>query len=104
MRRDSQGDIRGMRCSGHAVFDIEGGVDIVCAGVSALTGALVLGLSKVVGIEALEEEADGMLNIMVPENVTAEQWRSAQILLKTTVLALRELEQNYKGFIKLDLM
>ena len=79
MRRDSQGEIRGLRCSGHAAFDIEGGVDIVCAGVSALTGALALGLSEVVG-------------------------KSAQVLLKTAVLALRELEKNYQGFVAVKMV
>lgn len=102
MRRDSQGEIRSLRCSGHAAFDIEGGVDIVCAGVSALTGALALGLNKVIGIDALREEADGLLSFSIPEDVTNEQWHSAQVLLNTTVLALQELQQNYEGFVTVE--
>ena len=94
MRRDSQGEIRGLRCSGHAAFDIEGGVDIVCAGVSALTGALALGLSEVVGL----------LDICLPEDISAEQLKSAQVLLKTAVLALRELEKNYQGFVAVKMV
>ena len=102
MRRDSQGAIRSLRCSGHAAFDIEGGVDIVCAGVSALTGALALGLGEVVGIDALRSEADGLLDFSIPENISGEQWASAQVLLKTVVLALSELERNYKGFLAVE--
>lgn len=104
MRRDSQGEIRGLRCSGHAAFDIEGGVDIVCAGVSALTGALALGLSEVVGIDALQNESDGLLDICLPEDISAEQWKSAQVLLKTAALALRELEKNYQGFVAVKMV
>ena len=77
-------------------------MDIVCAGVSALTGALALGLGEVVGIDALRSEADGLLDFSIPENISGEQWASAQVLLKTVVLALSELERNYKGFLAVE--
>ena len=99
MRRDPEGEIRSLRCSGHAAFNIEGGVDIVCAGVSALMGALVLGLTKVVGIDIPAEDGDGLLGVSIPPDITAEQKRSAQVLLETAVLSLAELAQNYKGFV-----
>ena len=99
VRRDSRGQIRELRCSGHAVFNEEGGVDIVCAGVSALMGALVLGLTEVVGVAAEIQEGDGLLHVSLPDSLSSEQEHSAQVLMCTTQLALCELARNYKGFI-----
>lgn len=102
VRRDSRGQIRELRCSGHAAFDMEGGVDIVCAGVSALMGALVLGLTQVVGIAPAVQEDDGLMQVTLPNSLDYEQEHSAQVLMCTAQLALRELEQNYKGFISMS--
>lgn len=101
VRRDFRERVCSVRCSGHAAFDIEGGVDIVCAGVSALMGALVLGLKNIVGIDADIEEKDGFMSVYIPSDIDEHRDREAQILLKTTVLALQELSANYKGFIKI---
>ena len=102
VRRDSGGRIRVLRCSGHAAFDMEGGVDIACAGVSALMCAAANGLEQVVGIEgAVSEEGDGLVVIELPKDIDPEKDRSAQVLLETTALALSDIAKYYAGFVEI---
>ncbi len=90
-----------MRCSGHAAFDNEDGEDIVCAGVSALLGALAGGLQKVVGIDISLEEGDGLMALRIPARLSPEQMAGAQVLMQSTVLALEELAKCYVGFLQI---
>ena len=103
MRRDSGDGIISLDCSGHAVFDNEDGGDIVCAGVSALMGSLVGGLRSVVGISDLAvQEGDGLMAVSLPSSLKPEQLSGAQILLRTTVLALEEMSRYYQGFLEIE--
>ena len=100
VRSDAQGRIRYLSCSGHARFDHEGGTDIVCAGVSALTGALIIGLTQVIGVPVSYERASGVTKIRVPARLPEVESGQVQVLMKTTVRALEELAQHYEGFLR----
>jgi len=101
VRRDLRGRIRHLSCSGHARFDPEGGVDVVCAGVSALLGALAIGLTQVVGAPVSLRAGDGRLLVRVPARMPEELAGPVQVLLETTVLALQQIQENYQGFLKI---
>ena len=101
-RRDLKGCIRHISCRGHAGFDPEGGVDIVCAGVSALMGAMAVGLTEVVKAPVKVSEGDGRMVIDIPGDLTEEQSKAAQVLAETIIKALEQLARNYAGFIKLN--
>jgi uncharacterized protein YsxB (DUF464 family) len=98
-RKDSTGHIWSLECSGHAGFDEE--LDLVCAAVSALTGALGLGFSRVLSLPAALEAADGSFRLrLMPAQALHPEFPAAQVLLRTTVLALSEMIQHYPGFIQ----
>ncbi len=104
IRRDACGRLRYLSCSGHARFDPEGGVDVLCAAVSALTGALAIGLTEVVGAPVCLSAGDGRLTIRVPARLSREQSALVQVLMETTVRALAQLQEKYVGFLKIRVL
>ena len=88
----------GFSCEGHAEFD-EHGQDIVCAAVSALTGALGLGLTEVAGLPLKPEVGEGVFRLRLPQ-LNPEQELQAALLLDTTVAALAQMEEVYSGFVE----
>ena len=98
-QEDHNGLIWSLHCSGHAGFDQD--LDLVCAAVSALTGALGLGFSRVLTIPVELQAGDGSFELQLhPRQPDHAEFSSAQVLLRTTVLALSEMIQHYPGFIR----
>ncbi|MCI9564437.1 MAG: ribosomal-processing cysteine protease Prp [Eubacterium sp.] len=89
----------GFRIEGHAGYADEG-EDIICAGIS------VLAINFVNSIEGLtsdkfsqfEHEDDGIIDFEFTDTISNE----AEILIKSLVLGLEQLEKEYKDFISLD--
>lgn len=104
IRRDRDGRVRELSCTGHARFDAEGGVDIVCAGVSALLGALAIGLTEVVRAPVSLDASDGSMRFRIPARLPEGQSASVQVLLETTVRALEDLQEHYAGFVRVRLL
>lgn len=79
------------------------GRDIVCAAVSALTQAAVLGIDEVVRCPAMVEEGEGYLacNVWCPRRVEPEVLRGAQVILETTYLALKDISEQYPERVSL---
>ncbi len=94
--------LSGFEVSGHA--ELEGqGRDILCAAVSALTQAAVIGLERVV-LCPLEVEVDrGYLFCRVKHSsgLRAGSWREAQVILETTYLALADIGEQYSERLSL---
>ena len=91
-------DIVKYSVSGHTGFG-PAGEDIVCAAVSALCQAALNGLTDVVGIIAGFEVREGYLECIIPETISEPERRDADILLKTLVLSLKDLEEQYGDYI-----
>ena len=91
-------DIVKYTVSGHTGFG-EAGEDIVCAAVSALCQAALNGLTDVIGISAGFEVREGYLECVIPEMLSENQRRDADILLNTLVLSLKDLEEQYGDYI-----
>lgn len=100
-QEDDKGQIWLLHCQGHAGF--EGELDLVCAAVSALTGALGIAFTQVVELPNCLEVADGnfrlALTTEVDQPLLHPEFVKAQVVLKTTVLALQEMIEHYPGFI-----
>lgn len=97
-QQDPQGRVWSLHCEGHAGFD--GELDLVCAAVSALTGSLGIGFSKVLQVPCQLEAADGQFLLRLSPGTAAHpEFPQAQTLLQTTVLALQEMIEYYPGFI-----
>lgn len=92
----------GFEVSGHAAFEVQGR-DILCAAVSALTQAAVIGLEQVVRCP-LEVEVDrGYLFCRVKHSLglQAGAWREAQVIFETTYLALMDIGEQYSERLSL---
>ncbi len=97
VKRNEGGHIVGLFCFGHAGFADEGGLDLVCAGVSALTGQLGIAFSEVLSVPHQLEVGDGLFILQLESGAVSE---STEVLLRSTSLALAQLAQHYPGFIR----
>lgn len=101
LRQDTRGRIRYLCCSGHAGFDAGGSVDLVCAGVSAITGVLVIGLTEVAEAPVSIEARDGFVRVKVPARLDGKLADQVQFLMQVIVKSLDSLSEAYPGFIKM---
>lgn len=90
--------IVGLEARGHARFAPHG-EDIVCAAVSALLQALVLGLEQVVGIDTGWSRDDGQLAFRLPQGFDDP---GARVLMQTICLSLRQIGQQYPEFVRVE--
>lgn len=102
LQTDARGQIKVFACLGHAGLTVEdGGEDLLCAGVSALCGALAIGLERVVRASVFLRESRGLFYIRL-EDMDDKLEEQSQLLLRTTVEALRELAQYNEGFLSVQ--
>ena len=90
----------GFRMSGHSGY-ADAGEDIVCAGISALAINFINSVEQLTDekYSMFEHEEDGIIDYMLEGEPLS---REAEILIKSLVLGLVELEKEYKDFISLD--
>lgn len=91
--------IRGFATIGHANY-ADHGIDIVCAGVSALTQSTVLGLREVAGVEPSVKMNQGLLLVRVPDTQDSHAF-AAQVLLRSMVKSLMLLANQYPAHVRL---
>ena len=78
---------------GHAMYD-EYGKDIVCSAVSSIVTTTVNGLMS------LDKES---ISYMVSsKGMSIKTDRTTQVLIRNMINLLKELESNYKDFIKIN--
>lgn len=92
------GELVRIHCQGHAHFS-ESGSDIVCAGISALTGALALGVTQVLRLPVKPGAADGQFELNL-SSLSPEDLERASVLTRTFQLAVEQLEEVYQGFVE----
>ncbi|MBE5766660.1 MAG: ribosomal-processing cysteine protease Prp [Clostridiales bacterium] len=92
------GKLIGFEASGHAGYAEEGS-DIVCAAISVLTQAAVIGMMEVLHLPVKLERDDGagFLKAILP----VENAPEAQVLLETMRLSLKSIRAEYPSFLKL---
>jgi len=94
--RRPTGEIAGFRAQGHTGH-ARRGQDIVCSAVSALTQTAVNAMESVAGVptEPVVDEETGLLEVVLPGGLTAKQAADCQIILRTVVHGLTDIEQSY---------
>lgn len=95
---DTLGKIKGFKLKGHAKFDTAGN-DIVCSAVSAIVYTALGGLDELAGFRAYEEH-DGYMECHVPENLGESESFITDIILKTMVIGLKQIEIDYRKYIQ----
>ena len=91
------GLLRGVESRDHSGF-AEKGYDVVCAAVSSLLHALLLGLSDVARVDGLECEVDPeipLIRILWPR----ERAEEISLLTRTVALSLREIGAGSPGYV-----
>ena len=95
------GAIAGFRAKGHA-GQAKRGQDIVCSAISALTQTAVNAMETVAGVptEPVMDEEAGLLEVVLPGELTPRQAADCQIILRTIVQGLTDIEQSYPGQVR----
>ena len=90
----------GLESRGHT-GRAEKGEDVVCAAVSALVHALLLGLGDVAKVEDTEcrvDEKIPLISVKWPK----EKALGLDLLTRTIVLSLKEIESGYPGYVSIS--
>lgn len=95
--RDEAGRLAGFEARGHALF-AEHGMDVVCAGVSALLQTTAMGLKACADARPSWRHANGQMRCRVPRaRRDGETGELARVLLESMALGLREIDRAYPG-------
>ena len=94
---NDNGNISGFAVEGHAGYAAKG-QDIVCAAVSAITQAALLGLTAHVGLNPEVEITEGYLSCILTPG--SEENPAAQAILVTLALALHDIETQYPDRVR----
>lgn len=99
VRRRPDGSVLELRTEGHAGF-ADPGEDIVCAAVTALVVTALLGLQHVAAHPHEGRAESGQAYCRLLPGGTPESAVKAQAILETTVLGLKDIEKDYKDYIR----
>lgn len=94
-----------VQASGHTGYG-EQGEDIVCAGISTLLQASLLGLLQVakINVKYNIEMETGKLKFTLPSNLTDEERHDADVILNTLLAGLQDFYTEYSDFINLEVI
>lgn len=96
VRRGSQG-IDYFRVSGHANFE-DVGLDIVCAGVSAVVYGALGALQELCGLSSYEDvqkDDEDYISFELPSDIPADIYEKACIILETMLIGLKQIRMAY---------
>ncbi|MBQ2833052.1 MAG: ribosomal-processing cysteine protease Prp [Clostridia bacterium] len=96
------GMIRGYEAGGHAGGRRIRGYDLVCCAVSALTQTGVNALCAVAGVTPDVQVRDGYLRCILPEGMSDQQQGDAQIILRTIMTGLTDIQKIYPNLIRIQ--
>ena len=96
------GMIRGYEAGGHAGGKRIRGYDLVCCAVSALTQTGVNALCAVAGVTPDVKVQDGYLRCILPEGMSEQQQQDAQIILRTIMTGLTDMQKIYPNLIRIQ--
>ncbi|WP_373228531.1 ribosomal-processing cysteine protease Prp [Cohnella sp.] len=87
---------------GHAYYN-DPGMDIVCAGVSAVTQGTVNAIERLTGLVPVAEveEKSGLLRVETPSSEDTVRNAQVQLLLEGMVVSLDSIVESYGKFVKI---
>ncbi|MDR3052128.1 MAG: ribosomal-processing cysteine protease Prp [Oscillospiraceae bacterium] len=97
--RDEAGVVLGFLARGHAGQAGEGS-DIVCSAVSALTQTVVNALESVAGVQPVTRTGDGLLEALLPPQLTEAQRHDSAVILQTLVQGLGDIQASYPQYVR----
>lgn len=100
---NKSGELQGFIVEGHAGY-APAGEDIVCAGVSALVQTAVAGLKHFLTdaplVESRTKREDSVfVKLILPDHLSEEEQRTAQVLLRTLELGMQGIAGGYGEYL-----
>ncbi|WP_373898932.1 ribosomal-processing cysteine protease Prp [Haloimpatiens sp. FM7315] len=92
------GNIVSISLKGHSGYS-EAGSDVVCSAVTAISCSIGDGILNVLKVKANCIADEGRILISL-ENNSLDDIEECQVLMKTLLLGLRNIESNYGDYIK----
>ncbi len=92
------GSVFKIEMDGHSGYS--DGDDIVCAAASSVSYAVLNGMEKLANIKFGYEVGDGYLFFVLPDDLESGQREAADLLTKTFLLFVRNLESQYPEYVK----
>lgn len=105
--KDASGQLTGFTASGHAGYAKRDRDDIVCAAVSVLGATVVNSLEALCGISTdttVIENDNGLLTFRLPGDLDLCQIHDAQILMRTLLQGLTDVEEQYPKHLRLVIL
>ncbi|RKQ89085.1 ribosomal-processing cysteine protease Prp [Brockia lithotrophica] len=88
--------------SGHAGYK-EKGMDIVCAGISAITLGAANALVSLLDVDAVSEIGQGgYIVFRLPRDLPTEVEERAALILEGMLVALKALEESYPEYLRIE--
>jgi uncharacterized protein len=100
--KKKSGNLLSYLVEGHAEYESEGTTlydDVVCGVVSNLAQVTILGVTEVLGIDVEYSAEEGYIFLKL-ETLSSEELEECQVLMKTMLLGLTNLELSYGKYIK----
>ena len=97
------GKLVGLSAQGHTGFG-EYGSDILCACVSSIIQTAGLGIRELVCKDVILNicEKTPKFEIILPQNLSSTQYPQAELILKTAIVGLEDLQSGYPKNIKME--
>lgn len=102
VERNQAGLVERVLVTGHANF-AEHGMDIVCAGVSAVAVGMVNAMEQLTGVTVHQlDDGEGKVDCRLPEELPTEKVREQLgLLMEAMVLSLTGIADAYPAFVKM---
>lgn len=100
--RDPQGRLVGLRVTGHTGAGTRGN-DLVCSAVSVLAQTAPNALEEILEIPPFPVQvSDGLLEFTLPEGLSEGQRDRADIILRTVLRGLKDIEIIYPKHLQIE--
>ena len=96
--KDQENNILGFSSEGHAGYEDEG-KDIICASVSTLFTTAVNAMEEQLGFKdhyMMSGDDRNFCEVWIPDHCSEEQRKTAEVILKTIVRGLKDVEDTVK--------
>lgn len=97
--------IKKIVCDGHTNYG-EHGEDIVCSALSSIVQTALMGILIVAGVNAKTKRDDekGFLSIEIPDGLDGDQQRDVDVITKTMLLGISDLNEGFSDYIELEVV
>ncbi len=100
LKSDSSGNYSGFEVKGHS-GSAPRGKDIVCAAVSAIVQAALIGLDEVADVKDTYTVSDGYIKCTLPKNLCEDKAVRVQTIVKTMHLGVLSIAEQYQDFVRI---